>query len=214
MESSSPPPPALLVKAGFVASFPRMNPDPRLLTACQQDDRRAQSELYRNCFPVLMAVCLRYASNRDDAVAALNLGFLKILKNLHTWRVQVPFEAWIRRIMINTMIDEYRKQQRYAAQMQVRDMEDLPESGAIDFNEADRRLAAADIEALVQTLPPMSRQVFNLFAIDGYSHKEIAALLGISEGTSKWHVNAARQQLKRLLASVLHINEPSAYPEP
>ncbi|RMG61910.1 MAG: RNA polymerase sigma factor [Bacteroidetes bacterium] len=190
-----------------------MNLDPRLLTACKKDDRRAQSELYRCCFPVLMAVCLRYASNQDDAVAALNLGFLKILRSLDRWKEHVPFEAWIRRIMINTMIDEYRKQRRYEAHMTVQDFAEMPEAGPVDFNEADRRLAAADIEALLHQLPPMSRQVFNLFAIDGYSHKDIAELLEISEGTSKWHVSAARKQLRRLLAEVLHINEPSAFSE-
>ncbi|GAB4416584.1 MAG: sigma-70 family RNA polymerase sigma factor [Bacteroidia bacterium] len=181
-----------------------MEIDPRLIAACKRSDRKAQAELYRHCYQVLMGVCMRYAGQKDEAVAALNLGFLKILDKLDTWQKGVPFEAWIRRIMINTLIDEFRRNRRYREQMSVVDFQEHTHmTTAIDYNEAEQRLDAAAIEAMIQTLPPMSRQVFNLFAIDGYSHREIATLCGISEGTSKWHVSFARKSMQDLIAASL-----------
>ncbi|MEZ4849456.1 MAG: sigma-70 family RNA polymerase sigma factor [Bacteroidia bacterium] len=89
-----------------------MDIDQRLIRACIKEDRLAQSQLYRRCFNVLMGVCIRYMKNEEDAVEVLNMGFLKILKNLEKKKTNVPFEAWIRRIMINTIIDEYRKNKK------------------------------------------------------------------------------------------------------
>jgi RNA polymerase sigma factor (sigma-70 family) len=176
----------------------RMNLDPQLLQAAHKGDRKAQYALYRVCFPVLMAVCVRYRRDEQDAVAALNMGFLKIINNLDRYRRdEVPFEAWIRRIMINTAIDEFRREKKWRELTVFSDdLERAHPEEPIEWGEAEKRIDAQHIEALMRRLPPMTQQVFNLFALDGFSHKEISTMLGMSEGTSKWHVNAARQKLQ------------------
>ncbi len=175
-----------------------MNLDPQLLQAAFKGDRKAQYALYRSCFPVLMAVCMRYRRNQQDAVSAANSGFLKIIQNLDRYkREEVPFEAWIRRIMINTVIDEFRREKKWRElTVFTEDIERAYPSEPIDWNEADQRLDIQHLEALLQRLPPMTQKVFNLFAIDGFSHQEISDMLGMSEGTSKWHVSTARAQLQ------------------
>ena len=183
-----------------------MKIDQQLLQKCVDRDRKAQEELYKRCYPLLMAVSMRYCGDEADAAAALNLGFLKILNNIKKYREGVPFEAWIRRIMINTLIDEYRKNKKYKTMHKATDFDATHDFGEyIDYNKADEALDASDIEAMIRRLPAMSRQVFNLFALDGYSHKEIGKQLGISEGTSKWHVSFARKELKKMLAGALKL---------
>jgi len=174
-----------------------MTVTPELLLAAREGERKAQYQLYRQCFPVLMSVCLRYRSDQSDALAALNDGYLKILQNLHRYPPEAPFEAWIRRIQINTLIDQFRREAKWRDTVLLSEkMEQQPGVGGVDWNEADRRFDAEQLENLLQRLPPVSRQVFNLFALDGYSHAEISTMLSISEGTSKWHVSFARSQLR------------------
>ncbi|MEL6251172.1 MAG: RNA polymerase sigma factor [Bacteroidota bacterium] len=178
-----------------------MNPDPKLLKACKRGDRRAQEQLYRMCFPALMGICMRYFRNESEAITALNESFLKILNNYHKRSTSTPFLAWIRRIAINTAIDKFRQEKSYKTHIQAGYEYGLDEQkeAAFQINEAELRLDAEAIEKMIQELPPMSKQVFNLFAIDGYSHQEIGDLLGISAGTSKWHVSFARKELKQKL---------------
>ncbi|RMG31618.1 MAG: RNA polymerase sigma factor [Bacteroidetes bacterium] len=186
--------------------------DPQLLHACKEQDRKAQAELYRRCYSMLMGVCIRYLKQEEEARAVLNLGFLKILNNLHKYQPKVPFEAWIRRIMINTVIDEYRKNKRHKATIAYTDFDDRQhEEAFIDFNEADQQFDAKEIERMIQQLPGMSQQVFNLYAIDGYSHKEIGKMLGISVGTSKWHVSFARKKIRFMLAEAMRTNNTKIY---
>ena len=179
-----------------------MNLDPQLLQAAHKGDRKAQYALYRVCFPVLMAVCMRYRRDEQDAASALNMGFLKIINNLDRYRrEEVPFEAWIRRIMINTAIDEFRREKKWRELTVFTDeLERTHPEEPIEWGEAEKRIDVQHLEALMRRLPPMTQQVFNLFALDGFSHKEISDMLGMSEGTSKWHVNAARQKLQRWIA--------------
>ncbi len=174
-----------------------MNVTADLLHAAQHGDRKAQYDLYRLCFPVLMPVCMRYKRDEQEAVASLNGGYLKMLNNLGRYQADVPFEAWIRRIMINTLIDEFRREKKWREATVFSDsMEREGADEPLDWNEADRRFDYQQLESFIQRLPPVTRQVFNLFALDGFSHGEISAALGMSEGTSKWHVNNARKQLK------------------
>lgn len=168
-----------------------------LLTKAGNGNERAQYELYRQLFPLLMSVCTRYHQDEQSAVASLNAGFLKILNNHEKHKAGVPLTAWIRRIMINTLIDEFRKRKKYQEKtVLVEDMHDGSFSHAVDWNEADQRFGVQQLEALIRRLPPMTMKVFNLFAVDGYSHLEIGEMLNISDGTSKWHVSSARKQLK------------------
>lgn len=169
-----------------------------LIARCIRAEAKAQYELYRVLYAPLMGICSRYERNKQDAVARLNDGFLKILTNLPERRPEVPFEPWARRIMINTVIDEFRKDRKRKAMENL----DAPlDSGTLlEVNDFLRHMEADAFAELLRQVPDMSRKVFNLFAIDGYAHAEIAEELGISEGTSKWHVAHARQVLQKALA--------------
>lgn len=175
-----------------------MNVSNELIQGCISKDRKAQFELYKECYSVLLSVCFRYKNNKEDAEEMLNIGFLKILNSMDKYSSNVPFEAWIRRIMINTLIDEFRKSKKERENLEYAD---LKESGLdnkqSDLNSADLQFDAEELEQLLKQLPDMSCKVFNLYAIDGYSHKEIADMLGISVGTSKWHVSFSRAELKK-----------------
>jgi RNA polymerase sigma-70 factor (ECF subfamily) len=174
-----------------------------ILESCKKGDRKAQFRLYQEYYPVLMSVCMRYRKDKSEAVALLNTGFLKIITNLHQYRTETPFEAWIRKIMINTLIDDFRANSRKNEIIEYR--EQLDHTGNdhfLDYNLADQLFDAEQLESVIQQLPPMARQVFNLFAIDGYAHKEISTMLSISEGTSKWHLNFARNRLQEILIGI------------
>lgn len=145
-----------------------------------------------------MSICIRYTKNEDKAKEVLNMGFLKIILNLNKYKAEVPFKAWIRRVMINTLINEYKKEKIHYDTIKY--VEDYNETGGYEeLNETINEQDADTIYALINQLPQATKQIFNLFFVDGYKHKEIAEMLNISEGTSKWHVNAAKEKLKSLL---------------
>jgi len=146
-----------------------------------------------------MSVCMRYKIDYDEAKSSVNAGFLKILNNLDRYDPKVPFEAWIKRIMINHVIDEFRKNRKVKELIEYTDFNEKYVLDMVDYNAADKEFDAADLEAMIRTLPPVTKKVFNLFAIDGYSHKEICKMLGIHDGTSKWHVSSARKKLQDMI---------------
>ena len=169
-----------------------------LLARCRKNDRKAQYELYREYFPVLVSICSRYHENEIDSRAMVNEGFLKIILNLDKYSSQIPFKVWIRRIMINTIIDQFRKDKKYREQME---NSDAPHLQAVIPSDVELRdhYNAEELLMMIRQLPPMTNRVFNMFAIDGYSHFEVAQLLNISEGTSKWHVSTARKLLSEMI---------------
>lgn len=143
---------------------------------------------------------MRYGKQEADARALMNQGFLKVLNNLEKFSKEVPFEAWVKRIMINTIIDDFRKNRKVKELITYSEMGALEWEGkVVDYNEADKQFDAAQLEAFIRLLPPVSQKVFNLYAIDGYSHKEIGKMLGISDGTSKWHLSFARKKLQEMI---------------
>ena len=151
-------------------------------------------------------------SNDDDIGTMINSAFLKIVKNIGQYRPEVPFRAWVRRIMINTAIDHYRKHKKYRDFVYYPEEEKTMENNhsAIDFNEADQQFDAEQLLQMIDQLPHVSKTVFNMFAIDGYSHREIAEMLKISEGTSKWHLSTARKKLRELLTISIEFHVGSA----
>ncbi|TND00382.1 MAG: RNA polymerase sigma-70 factor, ECF subfamily [Bacteroidetes bacterium] len=174
----------------------------QLLRDCSRGDSKAQYKLYRACYSFLMGICIRYAPSREDAEELLNSGFLKVLNQIDKRRPEVPFVLWIRRIMINTIIDEFRKKKLERETIEYVDFGESPdEYDAVSVNEFIARMDVEQLQVLIDRLPQMSRKVFNLFVVDGYGHKEIAEMLGMSEGTSKWHVNFSRNKLKEWLAA-------------
>lgn len=171
---------------------------PQLIALCIKQDRKAEYELYKLTYSYLMGICMRYSKDKDSASETLNMGFLKILKNLASYKSEIPFKSWIRRVMVNTLIDEYRKNKREREKVTyVQEYYDNADFS--DVNEALSRINYNQLLVQINLLPEATKKVFNLFAIDGYSHKEIGEMLMISEGTSKWHLNAARQKLKEYI---------------
>jgi RNA polymerase sigma-70 factor (ECF subfamily) len=179
-----------------------------ILRACVDDDRKAIKYLYEHCFKKLMPVCYRYHNNEEDARSSLNIGFMKILKGLDTIDEQVNFAAWSKRIMINTLIDEYRKKKNYQNHVASKETErELDVEASPSANEAESDLGYQNLLTLISQLPEISGRVFNLYVIDGYNHKEIGDLLGMSEGTSKWHLSTARKLLREKLEKIENQNQ-------
>lgn len=167
-----------------------------LIEGCLKGDRRAQEALYKKMFGTMMAVCMRYAGQRDDALDALNQSFLKVFQRIHEFRGEGSFEGWVRRIVFTTVMDLLKTRVRF----QEKHVMDEPEYPVEPM--ADSRLQAADLMRLIQSLPETTRLIFNLFAIEGYKHQEIAKELNIQEGTSKWHVSEARRILKQKIKQI------------
>lgn len=166
-----------------------------LVSACARNDREAQQVLYKEFYSKMMGVCLRYSNNKEDALDILHEGFIKVFKNISKYQLGTSLSAWMRRIMVNTAIDFYRKNVR-------RRTEDLETAHSVSSNAPDAisQVTEKEILSSIQTLSPAYRSVFNLYVIEGFSHKEIAGELGITESTSRSNLVKARQKLKTILA--------------
>lgn len=164
-----------------------------LVKACALNDRRAQEAFYRRFFPVMWSMTIRYLQDEDKAMDVLNMGFLKVFTHLCNYEFKGSLEGWVRRIIYNTMVDFVRQNNRYVKFM-VFDSHD-----AAVMESGPSALYEEDLLKEIDKLPPASKEVFTLFAIEGYSHQEIAEKLTISEGTSKWHLSNARQILRTVL---------------
>ncbi len=160
----------------------------------------------------MMGICYRYANGTDGAKELVNQAYLKTLTNLHYYDSSQLFESWLRTVTVRVCIDDFRRQKNYKAMIELTEHSELNEfQNDFDLNEADKKIEVEHIEQAMQKLPEMSRKVFNLFAIDGFSHQEISEQLGMSVGTSKWHVNQARTKLKELLISMMGSSIPKNY---
>ncbi|NNF35776.1 MAG: sigma-70 family RNA polymerase sigma factor [Saprospiraceae bacterium] len=180
-----------------------------VIKGCLKNDRKSQYELYRMCYERFMVVCERYQSDKMEAESALNTSFLKILSNLDKYSHQFPLEAWCRKIIINTNIDIYRSKKRSDFIISTPDYHQFSEnSDSLRYDHHE--FEAEELFAMISKLPDGQSKVFNLFAIDGYGHKEISHMLDISEGTSKWYLHKARKSLKDLIESIrLKKNNPA-----
>lgn len=167
----------------------------QLVRGCSSNDRRSQELLYRQFYNPMMAVCFRYVRNREDAIEVLHTGFLKVYQNIGSFdETKSALFTWIQTIMVRTSIDFLRKKN--------------PLGQAVEWTEATEPEIEAEVlinksgeEILyfLTQLSPSTATVFNLYVIEGYNHKEIARLLAISEGTSKWHLSEAKKKLATLL---------------
>ncbi len=166
-----------------------------MIEGCRKGNRKAQEQLYRAYYGAMVSLCLRYTKNDDDAVEVLNNGFLKVFQNIDRYNAaQAGLYAWIRTIVMNSCIDFIRQK--------AREMPSVDMEHATDVHIAAdvvQKIKSDELLALARQLAPATQAVFNLYVIEGYSHKEIAQLLRISEGTSKWHLAAAHKQLQQLL---------------
>lgn len=163
-----------------------------LVIGCQQDDRRCQEALYARFSPRMYAVCLRYARHRAEADDLLQEGFIRAFDKLTSFRMEGSLEGWVRRIMVHTCINHYRT---WSRRKEVLGVDHLQE-GSVD-PVVMKSLGHEELLALVQRLPDGYRMVFNLYAIEGYDHAEIAEMIGCAESTSRSQLSKARQHLMR-----------------
>lgn len=177
-----------------------------LITDCKAGKREAQSRLYQLYAPTLFGVCLRYSRDRTEAEDTLHEGFVLIFNKVDQFAFKGSFEGWMKKIMVNLSLEKCR------TRFKMQSVEDI--------SVYDSQLADADVYAdmnaaklleLIQNLPPQYRLVFNMYAIDGYSHKEISQALGIAEGTSKSNLARARKILQDKVVEMGYIG--SVYAE-
>lgn len=162
-----------------------------LLEGCKAGNRKMQELLYKQTASKLLAVCMRYARDRMEAEDALQLGYVRIFQKIGEYRGDGSFEGWMRRVMVNTAIESYRKNLRSLNIVPLEEGYEQPSAG-FDLN----NLGMQELLGLIQKLADGYRIVFNMYIIEGYSHKEISAALGISEGASKSQLSRARAILK------------------
>ena len=174
-----------------------MTTDTRLVAmweGCLKNDRKQQELLYKTLAPKMMAVCMRYAHDKDEAQDILQEGFIKMFNNVHKYRGEGNLEGWIRRIMVRTAISRYRK---LKPMVLVEDFADDNKSFSSSYNA--HGLEAKELMDMVQKLPQTYRSVFNMYAIEGYSHQEIGNTLGITELLSRTNLHRARTILKEMV---------------
>lgn len=175
-----------------------------LIEGCMRNDRRIQEELYRRYSPRMYAVCLRYAGNAEEAEDILQEGFIKVFNKMSSFRNEGSFEGWMRRIFVNTAIEHFRRK-KYL--LPVTEKEENTLEGK--YTSVLDNLSAKDIMKLIRELSPGYRTVFNLYVVEGYSHKEIADQLGISEGTSKSQLSRAKVILQEMVRKYMDRDEVS-----
>ena len=165
---------------------------------CLDNDPQAQKELYRRFAPKMFGICLRFTKNKMEAEDVLQEGFIKIFTYLKDYRSEGSLEGWIRRTIINTAINYYKKRIKELSDIQVDQLEisDQEIEGIID------KLSANELLSLIQKLPDGYRMVFNLSVIEGYTHKEVGKMLGISENTSKSQLSRARAVLQSKIKKI------------
>ncbi len=165
-----------------------------LLEACINNERWAQKEIYEHFYAQMLGVCMRYSNNSIDAQDILHDGFIKVFRHIAKYKKGTSLQAWMKRLMINTAIDYYRKKTR-------RRTEEITEAFRLDSKEADAisKVSEKEILGFIQMLTPTYRMVFNLYIIEGYSHKEIGTIMGIKESTSRSNLVKARVKLKELI---------------
>ena len=167
----------------------------RIIDGCIEQDRHSQELLYKKLYGFAMKICLRYADNRYEASEVLNEGFFKAFTNIEKYDKSWPFKAWLSKIMYNASIDYYRTNLRWNQFVGL-------EKSETKMNEttAEHKLDYENLLAIIQRLPPAYRLVFNLYAVDGYSHEEIADMAGISASTSRSNLHKARLKLQQMLS--------------
>lgn len=174
----------------------------KLVEDCLHNDRIAQKTLYDRFARIMMSVCIRYAGDMDTAQDILQEAFIKIFASLDTYIGKGSLEGWIRRIVVNTALETLRKNDILRETV---DWEEAWSSVTIE-NEAIEKLSADELMTVIASLPTGFRTVFNMFAIEGYSHKEIASALGINESSSRSQYNRARNLIQRKIQQILKEN--------
>lgn len=171
--------------------------DEEIIRGCIQKDLRSQKQLYDRYSSKMMGVCLRYASNKEEAQDLLQDGFIKVFQNISSFKFSGEFAGWIKKIMVNNALEQIRKRK-----IVFEKLEDDFADGESENHTGESQHDVKDLLRMLQQLPAGYRTVFNLYAIEGYTHKEIAERLEIEEGTSKSQYARARAYIQKMLAGV------------
>lgn len=165
-----------------------------LVKRCSKGDRRAQEHLFKLFYGYAMGVALRYSDGKESASEIVNDSFLKVFQNIEKHRKDCEFKAWLGRIVVNTSLDHYRRNKKHEGQLPM---------GSVEIEPVDNSLLdsvnAEEIISWLHQLPSTYRLIFNLYEIEGYSHKEIAARIGIPEGTCRSGLTRAKKMLRSLI---------------
>jgi RNA polymerase sigma-70 factor (ECF subfamily) len=170
--------------------------DEELVKKCLENNRNAQKALFDKYSRNMMSLCIRYAGNEDDAKDILQEGFIKVFTRLKDYRGSGSLSGWIKTIMVNTALNHIKKRGMVTEWLEIN--EEFSVSADL---QGDSRMGEQELLKLIRSLPDGFRTIFNLFAIEGYSHKEIAGMMGISENTSKTQYMRARARLQKMIVS-------------
>jgi RNA polymerase sigma factor (sigma-70 family) len=180
----------------------------KLIQGCIKGDRHSQNKLYELFSKKMFSVCLRYSKSREEAEEILQEGFMKVFQFIHQFKFDGSFEGWVRKIMVNCALQKYRSKRQLHAVVNIDDHTVEP----ISNEDILAKLGSKELLNLVQQLPPAYRMVFNLYVFEGMKHREIAATLNISEGTSKSNLSDARAILQKAVNNSLHaVNNKTNY---
>ncbi len=172
-----------------------------IISRCKSGSLKHQEMLYKHFYGYAMGIGLRYSLNRDDALEVVNDGFIKVFNAINSYSNDRPFKAWLRTIMVNTAIDRRRKDMKLLMNTGLEDAAPLSNVETITA-----RLNAQDILQLMKVLPPIQLTIFNLFEIDGYSHDEIAQMLGIPQSSSRVYLSRAKEKLRNVIRAEAQSN--------
>ena len=173
-----------------------MNLSQDIIAGCIKAERKAQEQLYKNYYDAMVNLCLRYTKNEHDALEVLNNGFLKVFMNIQRYDAgKASLYTRIRTIIINSCLDFLKLKARNGMHAELNEALEIH----IDAEAVDK-MDSGELLYFVRQLPPATMTVFNLYVMEGYSHKEIAQMLKISDGTSKWHLSEARKNLKQMMS--------------
>lgn len=175
-----------------------------LIKGCINEERASQQKLFKAYAGKMLVVCMRYTRNRQEAEDILQDGFVRVFDNIRKFSFNGSFEGWVRKIMINCALRNYRKSSYQKEQIGIADDYDMPTNATVI-----EKLSEQELLALIDELPEGYKMVFNLYAIEGYSHKEIAEMLVINEGTSRSQLNKARKYLQKKLCHINEIEQPA-----
>lgn len=166
-----------------------------LIQRCISKDQKAQRQLFEKYAPILLGIAMRYSSSREEAQDILQDSFLKIFSNISAYSEKGSFEGWMKRIVINTAINYFNTNKKFTPHHDIENITEVP----FNYNEAIEKISTEELFEAIKSLPEGYKMVLNLYAIEGYSHKEISEMLNISEGTSKSQLSRARVLLNDIL---------------
>ncbi len=172
------------------------------ITGCLENDRVSQKLLYQHYFAEMVRMIEKYTRDKDAVISIVNNGFLKIFKNLEAYDIERPFGPWAKTLVFRALSDYFRSSNPQSKVVSLFERDAIAEQPALDH------LYMEDLILHLNQLPPTTKKVFILYAIEGYKHKEISEILSISDGTSKWHVSNARTILRKYIGG---LNEGGVY---